>query len=320
MGNKLERNAALLGIVAFLFLSLAIVATVALPLMQEDLYAASPSSPRYEGMFNDGKPISAQVARGREIYIREGCFYCHTQQVRTLDNDAAFQAPAVTLDDGTVLGGRPTRPEDYGNDNPALLGSQRTGPDLKYVGHRLPSKDWHIAHLIDPRSTEPNSIMPSYAHLPPDELDALAEYLLTLRDWAIPIQTLAKYPGPDILAATDELLPEEYRDVKNPYSVGDPAALARAEELIETNACLSCHGLDMRGKTDADGWANPPYPTNWYKAAETHSEQFIFWVISEGTLKEDGTGSGMPAWRINGISEEDRWALVTYIKSLAGKE
>jgi len=318
MGNKLEKNAALLGLGAFLLLTFAVIITVALPLMQDDLYAASPSSPRYQGMDNDGKTISAQVARGREIYIREGCFYCHTQQVRTIDNDAAFQAPAVTLSNGTVAGGRPTRPEDYGYDNPALLGSQRTGPDLKYVAHRWPSKDWHIAHLKDPRSTEPNSIMPSYAHLPADELDALAEYLLSLRDWAIPIKSLAKYPGPDILAATDDILPDEYKDVQNPYSTGDAAVLARAEALINEKGCLGCHGQDMRGKDAAAGWANPPYPTNWYKAAETHSDQFIFWVISEGTLKEDGTGSGMPSWRMNGVSDEDRWALVTYIKSLAG--
>lgn len=319
MGNKLEKNAALLGLCAFLLLSFAVIITVALPLMQDDLYAASSSAPRYEGMDNDGKAISPQVALGREIYIREGCFYCHSQQVRTIDNDAAFQAPLVTLQDGTTVGGRATRPSDYGNDNPALLGSQRTGPDLKYVAHRWPAKDWHIAHLKDPRSTEPNSIMPAYAHLPENELDALAEYLLSLRDWAIPIKTLAKYPGPDILLATNDILPEEYVGLQNPYSTDDAAVLARAEALIEEKACLSCHGQDMRGKDVAAGWANPPFPTNWYKAAETHSDEFIFWVISEGTLKEDGTGSGMPAWRTLGVSEEDRWALVTYIKSLAGK-
>lgn len=319
MGNKLEKNAALLGLGAFLLLSFAVIVTVALPLMQEDLYAASPSAPRYSGLDNDGEEISTQVALGRQIYMREGCWYCHTQQVRTIDNDNAFRAPGVVQKDGTVLGDRPTRPSDYGYDNPALLGTERTGPDLKYVAHRWPSKDWQIAHLQDPRSTEPNSIMPSFAHLPWEELDALAEYLLSLRDWAIPIKSLALYPGPNILDATDDLLPEEYKEVTNPYKPGDANALARAEQLIKDNGCLGCHGQDMRGKDKSKGWANAPFPTDWYQAAEKHSEQFIFWAISEGTLKEDGTGSGMPAWRIQGISEEDRWALTTYIKSLAGK-
>ena len=99
--------------------------------------------------------------------------------------------------------------------------------------------------------------MPSYAHLPPDELDALAEYLLVLRDWAVPIQTLAKYPGPNILEATDDILPDEYRDLQNPYSIDDAAVLARAEELIEANGCLQCHGADMRGMTAAGRLGQP---------------------------------------------------------------
>ncbi|MFZ5826006.1 MAG: cbb3-type cytochrome c oxidase subunit II [Bacillota bacterium] len=319
MGNKLEKNAALLGLGAFLLLSFAVIVTVALPLMQSDLYEASASAPRYQGLDNDGKEISEKVAQGRQIYMREGCWYCHTQQVRTIDNDKAFRAPAATLKDGTQVGDRPTRPSDYGNDNPALLGTERTGPDLKYVAHRWPSKEWHIAHLIDPRSTEPNSIMPAFGHLPAEELDALAEYLLSLRDWAIPIKSFAKYPGPDLLAATDEIVPEEYLAMQNPFKLGDPAATARAEKLIQDKGCLGCHGQDMRGKDPSKGWANAPYPTDWYASAEKHSEQFIYWIISEGTLKEDGTPSGMPAWRTMGLSDEDRWALTTYIKGLAGK-
>lgn len=310
MGNKLEKNAALLGLGAFLLLAFGIITTVAIPLMQEDLYAASPSAPRYD---------DPQVALGRQIYMREGCWYCHSQQVRTIDNDAYFRAPEAELDDGTIVGNRPTQPGDYAYDNPALLGSQRTGPDLKYVAHRWPSKDWHIAHLIDPRSTEPTSIMPSYAHLPANELDALAEYLLSLRDWAIPIKVFAKYPGPDILLAGDDLIHEDYVGLENPFEPGDPEAIALAEKLITENNCLSCHGQDMRGKDPSKGWPNPPYPTDWYKAAETHSEQFIYWIISEGTLKEDGSISGMPAWRTLGLTDEERWALATYIKSLAGQ-
>jgi len=308
MGNKLERNALLLGVSAFLLLVFAIVITVAVPLMQDDLRVASAAAPRYD---------DPKVARGREIYIREGCFYCHTQQVRTVEHDAAFRAPAGEAEDGTPAGDRPTAPGDYAYDNPVLLGSERTGPDLKYVGHRLPSKDWHIAHLRDPRSTTPGSIMPSYNHLPYSDLDALAEYLLSLRDWSIPIKTLAVYPGPDILEATDDIIPEEYKDLENPFEVGDPQAVALAEKLIKEKACLTCHGQDMRGMDPSKGWATKPYPTDWYKASATHSEQFIYWIISEGTLTEAGTPSGMPSWRTLGLTDEERWALATYIKGLS---
>jgi cbb3-type cytochrome c oxidase subunit II len=309
MQNKLEKNAALLGLGAFLLLMFAVTVTVVVPMLQGDLYVANASAPQY----------TDKVAEGRKIYMREGCFYCHTQQVRTIPNDTAFRAPAVTLKDGTQAGDRPTRPGDYANDNPALLGTERTGPDLKYVAHRWPSKEWHIAHLMDPRSTEPNSIMPSFSHLTPDELDSLAEYLLSLRDWQIPIVSLAVYPGPNILDAKDDIIPDEYKDTKNPYKPGDPAAIARAEQLIKEKGCMGCHGTDLHGKDQSKGWAAPPYPTDWYKASEVSSEQFIFWIVSEGTLKQDGTKSGMPAWKQNGVSEQDRWALVTYIKHLTGR-
>jgi cytochrome c oxidase cbb3-type subunit 2 len=307
--NKLEKNAALLGLGAFLLLMFAVTVTVVVPMLQGDLYVANASAPQY----------SDKVAEGRKIYMREGCYYCHTQQVRTLANDTAWRAPAVQLKDGTRVGDRPTRPGDYANDNPALLGTERTGPDLKYVAHRWPSKEWHIAHLQDPRSTEPNSIMPSFSHLSADELDALSEYLLSLRDWQIPIVSLAKYPGPNILDAKDDIIPDEYKGTKNPYQPGDPAAIARAEQLIKEKSCQGCHGTDLHGKDQSKGWAAPPYPTDWYKASELSSEQFIFWIISEGTLKQDGTKSGMPAWKQNGVSDQDRWALVTYIKHLTGR-
>lgn len=307
MGNKLEKNAALLGLGAFLLLMFAVTVTVVLPMLQGDLKVASASAPQYD---------VEKVALGRKIYQREGCWYCHTQQVRTIENDKAFRAPAVTLKDGTKVGDRPTNPGDYGNDNPALLGTERTGPDLKYVAHRWPSKEWQIAHLQDPRSTEPNSIMPSFAHLPADELDALAEYLLSLRDWEIPIVTLAKYPGPNILDAKDDIIPDEYKDLKNPFQPGDPKAIEIANRVIKEKGCLGCHGQDMKGKDASKGWAAAPYPTNWYEASARQSEQFIHWIISEGTLKENGERSGMPAWKTMGLTEEERWALTTFIKTL----
>lgn len=308
--KKLEKNAALVGVGAFLLLMFAVITTVALPLLQSNLYVADASSPQYD---------DPKVAQGRQIYMQEGCWYCHTQQVRTLDNDNFWRAPATKLKDGTQVGDRPTRPGDYGNDNPALLGSERTGPDLKYVGHRWPSKDWHIAHLRDPRSTEPNSIMPAFDHLTDDELDALSEYLLSLRDWSIPIISLAKYPGPNgIISASEDLMPEEYKTIQNPYKIGDASAKAVAEQIIKEKACLSCHGQDMKGKNATNGWPTPPFPTDWYAAAGKHSENFIYWVISEGTLKnEQGERSGMPAWKTMGLTDEQRWALATYIKGLA---
>jgi cytochrome c oxidase cbb3-type subunit 2 len=93
--------------------------------------------------------------RGREVYIANGCIYCHSQQPR----DAAF-AP-----DAKRGWGRVSVPGDYYYDHPHLLGTMRTGPDLLNIGVRQPSADWHLGHLFQPRAYVPGSIMPSYPYL-----------------------------------------------------------------------------------------------------------------------------------------------------------
>lgn len=101
------------------------------------------------------KPYTEQQLRGREVYIANGCVYCHSQQPRdrTLGPDASRNW------------GRPSVPADYVYDKPHLLGTMRTGPDLMNVGARQPSKDWHLGHLYQPRAYVPESIMPAYPFL-----------------------------------------------------------------------------------------------------------------------------------------------------------
>ena len=101
-------------------------------------------------------PYTESEARGREIYIANGCVYCHSQQIR----DASF-----TTDVDRGWGSRASFPADYVYDHPALLGTMRTGPDLINVGQRLPDATWHLIHLYDPRAVVPWSIMPAYPYL-----------------------------------------------------------------------------------------------------------------------------------------------------------
>jgi len=100
-------------------------------------------------------PYSASAARGREVYVSLGCVYCHTQQPRD---------PGLAPDDQRGWG-RPAVPGDYAYDQPHLLGTMRTGPDLLNIGVRQPSQDWHLTHLYNPRAVMPGSIMPSYPFL-----------------------------------------------------------------------------------------------------------------------------------------------------------
>jgi cytochrome c oxidase cbb3-type subunit 2 len=101
-------------------------------------------------------PYTPEQARGRQVYIENGCLYCHSQQVRD---------PALTSDVARGWGTRATVPADYVYDRPHLLGTMRTGPDLINVGARLPDPNWHLAHLYNPRSLVPWSIMPSFRFL-----------------------------------------------------------------------------------------------------------------------------------------------------------
>jgi len=106
-----------------------------------------------EGM----RPYSPLELTGRDIYIREGCYTCHSQMIRPMRDEV----------------------ERYGHyslaaesmyDHPFQWGSKRTGPDLARVGGRY-SDDWHLVHLIDPQSVVPESIMPSYSFLMEATLD-----------------------------------------------------------------------------------------------------------------------------------------------------
>ncbi len=93
-------------------------------------------------------PLGVAASRGRDVYVGEGCSYCHTQQVRPLAQDRVW--------------GRPSAGGDYAYSTPQLLGSERTGPDLSNIGARQPSDVWHSIHLYEPRALVHGSIMPAY--------------------------------------------------------------------------------------------------------------------------------------------------------------
>jgi len=94
-------------------------------------------------------------SRGRAVYIANGCIYCHSQQPRD---------PSIAPDQQRGWG-RPSVPDDYVHDQPHLLGTMRTGPDLFNIAVRQPSRDWHLGHLYQPRAYTAQSIMPRYPFL-----------------------------------------------------------------------------------------------------------------------------------------------------------
>jgi ribosomal protein L12E/L44/L45/RPP1/RPP2 len=123
---------------------------------------ATPESPPPSG-------LSALGRQGREIYVAEGCWYCHTQQVRPIVTDANL--------------GPVTQSDLVASFAPDTLGIQRIGPDLTHAGSREPTNDaaWLEEFLTDPRSVREDSLQPGYGHLSDADRTALVQYLLESR-------------------------------------------------------------------------------------------------------------------------------------------
>lgn len=102
-------------------------------------------------------PYSPLELEGRDIYIREGCYNCHSQMIRPLRDEV-------------LRYGEYSKPGEFEYDHPFQWGSKRTGPDLARVGGKYPDH-WHYLHFMDPRSTSPGSIMPRYPWLAENELN-----------------------------------------------------------------------------------------------------------------------------------------------------
>lgn len=96
-------------------------------------------------------PYTALEVGGRDIYIREGCYTCHSQMIRPMRAEV-------------LRYGEWSRAGEYAYDHPFLLGSRRLGPDLQRQGGKYPDA-WHYEHMRDPRSTSPGSVMPAYTWL-----------------------------------------------------------------------------------------------------------------------------------------------------------
>ncbi len=137
----LERNATLLLVSSFLVVTVGGIVEIA------PLFWLENTIEDVEGV----RPYSPLELAGREIYIREGCYVCHSQMIRPM-RDEVERYGHYSLAAESMF------------DHPFQWGSKRTGPDLARVGGRY-SDDWHVDHFIDPQSVVPESVMPKYDYL-----------------------------------------------------------------------------------------------------------------------------------------------------------
>ena len=137
----LERNVTLLAIFAFLVVTVGGIVQIA------PLFWLENTIEDVEGM----RPYTPLELAGRDIYVREGCYVCHSQMIRPMRDEVERY-------------GHYSLAAESQYDHPFQWGSKRTGPDLARVGNRY-SDDWHVDHLRDPQSVLPESVMPKYGFL-----------------------------------------------------------------------------------------------------------------------------------------------------------
>ncbi|MBI2761453.1 MAG: cbb3-type cytochrome c oxidase subunit II [Chloroflexi bacterium] len=156
---------------SFLFLAMGVAVTIYLPYRLE---------PAPTELARASRPVTESEMRGRKIYAREGCWYCHTQQVRAPEANKGF-----VLEPGDI--GPESLEGDYAFQKPVFWGTERQGPDLTHQASRLrgatpeQQRELQLLHLKNPRSISAGSVMPSYAYLSDRDLNALVDYLLTLK-------------------------------------------------------------------------------------------------------------------------------------------
>lgn len=209
----LERNATLLLVGSLLVVSIGGIVEIA------PLFYLENTIEKVEGM----RPYSPLELAGRDIYIREGCYVCHSQMIRPFRDEV----------------------ERYGHyslaaesmyDHPFQWGSKRTGPDLARVGDRY-SNEWHVQHMIEPRSVVPESVMPSYAFLKdtPLEVTNIAMNLEANRAVGVPY--------------TDEMIDNATADLK---AQADPDADASGVEARYPKAKLGDFDGDPQRLSEMD--------------------------------------------------------------------
>jgi len=244
----------------------------------------------------------AEESAGRAIYIANGCVYCHSQSIRSIDWGQGAE--------------RIAQAGDYVADYPILLGSERTGPDLSQEGGEHPD-DWHSAHFTNPRYTRPNSIMPAFAFLGSEKIKPLTRYVqglgLLQADRRMDRQRFWKKEavrafeaGPDAnVQWLNNQIPRGWRDVPNPYPT-TAADLARGHKIFQ-DFCLGCHGPVGDGMGPAQPWIYPP-PFNFtlLKGREI-SGGILYYQIMNGI-----TGTAMPYFKRE-LESEKIWDVGNYV-------
>jgi len=172
------------------------------------------------------KPYTPLELHGRDIYVREGCYLCHSQMIRPFRDEVARY-------------GEYSKAGEFVYDHPFQWGSKRTGPDLARIGGKYPDS-WHFNHLLDPQSMSPGSIMPSYVWLFDHEIDTVTTYKMIRA-----MQTLGvPYPAGYAEQSNMDLVEQE-KGIKTSLKA-DKISIGQNKEIVALIAYLQRMGKDIK--------------------------------------------------------------------------
>lgn len=173
------------------------------------------------------EPYTPLELAGRDLYIKEGCYVCHSQQIRPIASEVLRYGPPSTVAESMY-------------DRPFQWGSKRTGPDLARLGKRYPNL-WHYNHMVDPRAVTPKSIMPSYPWLVEKNTD-----FLVLRKKLSVMEQLGVPYAQDVIANADIHAQKQAQEIAADLEAnGAPKGLAK-KEIVALIAYLQA--LGQKGK------------------------------------------------------------------------
>jgi cytochrome c oxidase cbb3-type subunit II len=252
------------------------------------------------------QPWSPAETQGHQLYVQNGCSYCHSQFVRVTD-----------WDNGAA---RIAQKGDYYQYDPAILGTERTGPDLSQEGGEHPD-DWQLAHFVNPRFTRPLSLMPSWEFLGKENVNNLiayvgslggkdAEYRVARQEYWKKLSLAAYESGPDNNAVwLHDQVPAVWRAMPNPY----PAAAVNLErgKKIYQQFCIGCHGPMGDGQGPAVNYVSPP-PLNFTTLRRHLTDGKYIGGIIYYQVMNGITGTGMPYFKRE-LESEKIWDVSNYV-------
>jgi cbb3-type cytochrome c oxidase subunit II len=269
------------------------------------------------------RPLTVEEEKGRHIYMANGCVYCHTQYVRPQDWNAA----------GGGKASRVSEAGDYVFDKTALLGTERTGPDLSQEGGVHPD-DWHVAHFRNPRFTSPNSIMPQISYLTDEEMRQLIAYMQSLGGKAADVRykaqkdekalLLASLKGgqgakgvtdPNVPYSADHLtflqqqVPPTWKDLRSAMPPSQRSLIHGKQVYLQN--CIGCHGLRGDGNGPAAQFLEPrPFNFRSVAGQRAGSEGQLYHFLLFGL-----PGSAMPAFG-DFLTVNDIWDVINFIRTI----